>query len=245
MIIVQATRIFAVALILVLTATGLWAAAAEEASAAAVEKEMVLDPSTGEMVTTPEYGGTITGVLKLDWTWQFDTKPPFDDIRVCRAMQMAVDLETINDSYFQGYGSTTPMGMTSVPGFFIPFEEWPQEVRNAYTYDPEGAEALLDDAGYPRGADGVRFEFSLLRRSAQSDLSYDQLVAAYWREIGVEMEIEIVDRPVVQAAIGARDFDMTGTRVSGMQLRATTRFTTACTRQPWPLAPMRNRNRSS
>ena len=144
------------------------------------------------------------------------SKPPFDDIRVRRAMQMALDLETINDSYFQGYGSTTPMGMTSVGGFFIPFEEWPQEVKNAYTYDPEGAEELLDEAGYPRGSDGIRFKFALLRSSAQSDLSYDQLVASYWREIGVDMEIEIVDRPVVQAAIGARDFDMTGTRAAGV-----------------------------
>ena len=70
--IVQATRTVAVALVLVLIATGLWAAAAEEAPAAAVEKEMVLDPSTGKMVTAPEYGGTITGVLKLDWTWHGD-----------------------------------------------------------------------------------------------------------------------------------------------------------------------------
>jgi ABC-type transport system substrate-binding protein len=108
------------------------------------------------------------------------------------------------------------MGMTSVGGFFIPFEEWPQEVKNAYTYDPEGAEKLLDEAGYPRGSDGTRFKFALLRSSAQSDLSYDQLVASYWREIGVDMEIEIVDRPVVQAAIGARDFDMTGTRAAGV-----------------------------
>ncbi len=144
------------------------------------------------------------------------SKPPFDDIRVRRAMQMAMDLETINDSYFQGYGSTTPMGMTSVLGFYVPFEEWPQEVKDAYTYDPEGAEELLDEAGYPRGDDGVRFKFALLRSAAQSDLSYDQLVAAYWREIGVDMEIEVVDRPVAVAAIGARDFDMTGTRAAGV-----------------------------
>ena len=45
---------------LALSATGLWAAAAEEAPAAAMEKEMVTDPTTGEMVTAPEYGGTIT-----------------------------------------------------------------------------------------------------------------------------------------------------------------------------------------
>ena len=45
---------------LALTATGLWAAAAEEEPAAAMEKEMVLDPTTGKMVSAPEYGGTFT-----------------------------------------------------------------------------------------------------------------------------------------------------------------------------------------
>ena len=54
------TKTFAVALVLVLTATGLWAAASEEAPAAAAEKEMVTDPTTGKMVTAPQYGGTLT-----------------------------------------------------------------------------------------------------------------------------------------------------------------------------------------
>ena len=50
----------------VLTASGLWASAgAEEEPAAAAEKEMVMDPSTGEMVTAPEYGGTLTFANKL------------------------------------------------------------------------------------------------------------------------------------------------------------------------------------
>ena len=51
---------------LALTATGLWAAAAEEAPAAAMGKEMVLDPTTGKMVTAPEYGGTFTWGDVLD-----------------------------------------------------------------------------------------------------------------------------------------------------------------------------------
>ena len=43
---------------LVLTVTGLWASpAGEEQPAAAMEKEMVTDPTTGKMVTAPEYGG--------------------------------------------------------------------------------------------------------------------------------------------------------------------------------------------
>ena len=37
----------------------------DDAAAAAAEKEMVLDPSTGEMVTAPEYGGTIRPIVAL------------------------------------------------------------------------------------------------------------------------------------------------------------------------------------
>ena len=45
---------------LVLTATGLWAAGAEEEPAAAADKKYVTDPTTGKVVTAPEYGGTLT-----------------------------------------------------------------------------------------------------------------------------------------------------------------------------------------
>ena len=51
---------FAFALVMVLTTTGLWATGAEEEPAASAEKEMVTDPTTGKVVTAPEYGGTIT-----------------------------------------------------------------------------------------------------------------------------------------------------------------------------------------
>ena len=45
---------------LILTATGLWAAGAEEESAAAADKKYVTDPTTGKVVVAPEYGGTFT-----------------------------------------------------------------------------------------------------------------------------------------------------------------------------------------
>ena len=52
---------FVVVLVFALTATGIWASpAGEEEPAAAMEKEMVLDPTTGEMVEVPRYGGTLT-----------------------------------------------------------------------------------------------------------------------------------------------------------------------------------------
>ena len=62
------TRTLAVAVVLVLIATGLWASpAGEEEPAAAAEKEMVLDPATGKMVTAPEYGGTLTSLFHPGW----------------------------------------------------------------------------------------------------------------------------------------------------------------------------------
>ena len=52
---------------LVLAATGVLASpAAEEQPAAAMDKEMVMDPSTGKMVVAPQYGGTITFALLAD-----------------------------------------------------------------------------------------------------------------------------------------------------------------------------------
>ena len=55
-------RTFAVALVLALTATGLWAAGAVEEPAAAADKTYVTDPTTGKVVVAPQYGGTITFV---------------------------------------------------------------------------------------------------------------------------------------------------------------------------------------
>ena len=50
---------------LVLAATGAWTAPAGEEAAAASEKPMVTDPTTGMPVTAPEYGGTLTYPYRL------------------------------------------------------------------------------------------------------------------------------------------------------------------------------------
>ena len=53
-------RTFAITLVLILSATGLWAAGSEEEPAAAADKKYVTDPTTGKEVPAPEYGGTLT-----------------------------------------------------------------------------------------------------------------------------------------------------------------------------------------
>ena len=103
---------------------------------------------------------------------------------------MALDLETINDTYYGGFARWEPMGGLAARGMAPPFEEWPEELKQYFTYDPEGAEKLLDEAGYPRGADGVRFKVELDHRDVY-DLGYREIAAGYWEDIGVEVKIEI------------------------------------------------------
>ena len=116
-------------------------------------------------------------------------RPPFNDINVRRAMQMALDNPTIAATYWKGYADPTPAGLIGVDGFHNPFEEWDEEVKQWFRYDPEAAEKLLDEAGYPRGADGIRFK-TTLNYGAWATLDFAEIAAAYWAEIGVELEID-------------------------------------------------------
>ena len=132
---------------------------------------------------------------------------PFDDVRVRRALQMALDLETINDTYFGGFADWKNPAWISAKGYYTPFEEWPDELKQYYTYDPEGAEQLLDEAGYARGADGIRFTAEYTHRDV-IDLGYTEVAAGYWSDIGVDVTTRIVDTGTMIAAKADTTYEM-------------------------------------
>ena len=155
-------------------------------------------------------------ILQYPWSMRSDnsahfniTKPPFDDIRVRQAMQMALDLETMNESYFKGFADTIPRGFVGRVNkdFITLFEEWPEELQKTYMYDPAGAEALLDEAGYKRGADGVRFKATYLHFD-RFPVSWTEFMVAYWRGIGIDIDIETPPQAEYNARAAAVDYDM-------------------------------------
>ena len=160
---------------------------AGEAQLRTIDLAESLAKSNPEITQWPYY-------VRSEFAFGINTSnPPFDDIRVRKALQMALDMETINETYLGGRGDITPHGKvgTAQKGLFVPFEEWPDEVKKGHRYDPEGAEKLLDEAGYPRGADGTRFKTSVILH-ANAVLSYYELAAAYWSELGIDLEIQVL-----------------------------------------------------
>jgi peptide/nickel transport system substrate-binding protein len=115
---------------------------------------------------------------------------PFDDINVRKAMQLAIDIPTIAESYYLGEVDGKPVGLAHPQAgtdWAIPFEEWPEELQQEYVYDPDRARQLLTEAGYPNG-----FSTSILA-STSGDLALLQILKSNFADIGVEMEIETMD----------------------------------------------------
>ncbi len=109
-------------------------------------------------------------------------KAPFQDVRVRKALAMAVDRKTILDAVFQGAGtlatSAIPAAMWGHRG------DLPQ-----IPYDPVAAKALLAEAGYPNGFKTSIFAMTVTRGYMPNGRRAAELIQADFAKIGVTLEI--------------------------------------------------------
>lgn len=141
--------------------------------------------------------------------------PPFNDIRVRKAMQMAVDLPTIAKTYYHGNADPTPSSLTSkyMIGWGWPYEEWPQDLKDEYIYNPAAAKKLLVDAGYPHG-----FRTNITADKA-GDLGLLQVVKSYFADVGIIMEVRPLEPTIWMSFVkSGHNQDQLAQRTSGGQL---------------------------
>jgi peptide/nickel transport system substrate-binding protein len=160
-----------------------------------------LDAIDGLTVYTTGYEG-ITYQLVLEINHR---RPELADVRVRRAMAMAIDPAFIVDTIFLGYGATASTG--PIPRVAAEFYS---EDKPLVTFDPAAAEALLDEAGYPRRADGTRFTLRL--RPApwfEQTRATGDYVRQALQAVGIRVEIVTADSAGHTTAVYTdHDFDI-------------------------------------
>jgi len=128
-------------------------------------------------------------------------RKPFDDIRVRRALNMAVNKQEIVKSYYGGNAELFAYPMhPEYAGYFEPLDKMPASVRELFTYDPAKARKLLAEAGYPNG-----FTFKAQVTTANFEhMELLPLVAGYLEKVGVKLEIVPMEYPSYLSAMTSK-----------------------------------------
>jgi peptide/nickel transport system substrate-binding protein len=126
-----------------------------------------------------------------------NAKPPFDDVRVRRALAYAIDRQAIIDGAMFGYG--TPIGT-----HFAPHNRAYVDLTGMYPHDVEKAKALLAEAGVTDLKTTIKLPPpSYARRGGE-------IIAAQLKEVGIEAELIPVEWPVwLEQVFKNKEFDLT------------------------------------
>lgn len=135
-------------------------------------------------------------------------KKPFDDVRVRKALSMAIDVDQIIKYVLYGQGER-------ITGPFVKQSDYYNTKIAPTPYDPEGALRLLESAGWKKDSEGwlqkngKRLQFTLIANQG-NDLRKAILAIAQngWRKIGIDVRTDIVEWAVfVKERVNKLDFD--------------------------------------
>lgn len=142
----------------------------------------------------------VTGEFQATYFYGVNcTKPPFDDPRVRRALNLAIDREAIARDLLKGtrraWGRLTPSGY---PGY-----DGPAPIA----FEPDSARAELARAGFPGGKGFPKF--SILFNTSEDHRRIAEAVQAMWRrELNVPVELQSMEWSSFQQASTTLHYDV-------------------------------------
>lgn len=151
------------------------------------------------------FSGTSFGYTYIGYNLR---REPFSDLRVRKALSLAIDVDKIIKYVLYGQGER-------ITGPFVKQTDYYNTAIPPAPYAPEKALELLRSAGWERNAEGwlekngKRFEFTLITNNG-NDLRKAILAVAQdaWKAIGIDVRTDILEWSVfIQERVNKLDFD--------------------------------------
>lgn len=137
-----------------------------------------------------------------------NTLPQLSDKRVRQALLMALDRQRIIDDLWNGAAVVAQSNLT-------PATSYQNANVKTYDYDPEGAMALLEEAGWTdsngdgvrENADGDPLTFTCTTITGdQARRPIAELAQQFWKEVGIDVKLE--EAPVAAILAAMREGEM-------------------------------------
>jgi len=112
-------------------------------------------------------------------------KAPFSDVRVRRAISLAIHRQGIIDAVYEGVGAFNPPVPAALKEWSVPMNQLGEGAR-WYKYDLSQAKRLMAEAGYPKGFQAT-MDFTTYGSTVLVDIS--QLVLKHLKDIGIDAKL--------------------------------------------------------
>ena len=113
---------------------------------------------------------------------------PFQDVRVRQAFAMAINLDAMVANVF---GNTAEVALSYENEGLLGYTE-----TGTYGYDPEGAKALLEEAGY---GEGLTLDMTV--SSSENFVKMAEILQSFLAEIGVTLNVNVADQSTALFAL--------------------------------------------
>ena len=137
------------------------------------------------------------------WIEVNNARKPMDDKRFRQAMAYAIDKNFVQKNIFFGLGRPATGPINSLTNFF-------EKDKKQYPFDPKKAEALLDEMGLKKGANGMRAKIEMI------PTPYGELwtqLAEYCKQalgkVGIEVVLRSTDVAGYNQANANHEYDTT------------------------------------
>jgi len=138
---------------------------------------------------------------------------PLDNIKVRQAISMCIDRQNIIDKYYKGHSTRETMPANpGWPEYFIPYEQWPADLTEIYSFNTAKAKQMIIDAGYPNGFD---WEVTIAN-NAPDTIQVLQLMVNWMAQANIRMNLKVMDYSPYITQRYAHTFAMSSAGAAGI-----------------------------